>query len=100
MQNGTDSQPDSFIFLSTSKAKLSLLVPTFIVSTPFLIPLITILAASFMRSTSSVDFSLRSLWKTSEAAFVNAFYVSSVIVALGTILFAIKVARLKLENNV
>jgi hypothetical protein len=33
-----------------------------------------------------------------QAAFVNAFYVSSILVALGTLLFVIKVARAKPEK--
>lgn len=46
------------------------------------------------------DIQVKSLGLPTYTAYVNAFYASSIIVVLGTLLFAIKVAKLKLENNV
>jgi len=44
------------------------------------------------------DLQVKNFGLTPFMAFVNTFYVSSILVALGTILFALKVAKLKLEN--
>jgi len=46
------------------------------------------------------DIQVKSFGLPTYTAYVNAFYASSIIVVLGTLLFAIKVAKLKLENNV
>jgi MFS family permease len=45
------------------------------------------------------DLQVRSLGLSSYTAFVNTFYTSSIIVAIGTLLFAVKVARLKAKTN-
>jgi hypothetical protein len=39
------------------------------------------------------DIQVNSLGLSSYAAYVNTFYVSSILVALGTVLFAIKVVK-------
>jgi MFS family permease len=41
------------------------------------------------------DIQTRSFGLSPHAAYVNAFYASSILVAFGTILFAVKVARAK-----
>jgi MFS family permease len=43
------------------------------------------------------DIQVKSLGLSTHAAYVNTFYASSIILAFGTILFALKVARLKLK---
>jgi MFS family permease len=45
------------------------------------------------------DVQVRSLGLSRYSAFVNTFYTSSIIVAIGTLLFAVKVARLKAKAN-
>jgi MFS family permease len=43
------------------------------------------------------DIQVKSLGVSSHAVYVNMFYISSMIVAAGTILFALKVAKLRLK---
>jgi MFS family permease len=45
------------------------------------------------------DLQVNSFGLSQYRAFVNSFYASSIIVAIGTILFAVKVARLKAKTN-
>jgi len=45
------------------------------------------------------DIQVKILRLPTYTAYVNAFYLSAIIVMLGTIIFALKVARLKLENT-
>jgi MFS family permease len=45
------------------------------------------------------DFQVKTLGVSSYGAYVNAFFVSSLIVTLGTIVFFSKVAKLKLRNK-
>jgi len=46
------------------------------------------------------DIQIKILRLPAYTAYINAFFTSSIIVMLGTILFAAKVAKMKLENTV
>jgi hypothetical protein len=43
------------------------------------------------------DIQVKSLGLSTYTAYVNTFYASSIILAFGTILFAVKVAKFKLK---
>jgi MFS family permease len=45
------------------------------------------------------DLQVSSFGLSQHSAFVNSFYASSIIVAVGTLLFAVKVSRLKAKTN-
>jgi len=55
--------------------------------------------AGFLIGGPLTDFQAGNLGLPAYAAYVNTFYVSSIIVAIGTLLFAVKVAKVKAKMN-
>ena len=56
--------------------------------------------AGFLVCGPLADIQVKILGFPAYAAYLNSFFTSSIIVILGTILFAVKVAKMKLENTV
>jgi len=56
--------------------------------------------AGFLVGGPLADIQVKILGLPAYAAYLNSFFTSSIIVILGTILFAVKVAKMKLENTV
>ena len=56
--------------------------------------------AGFLVGGPLADIQVKILGLPAYAAYLNTFFTSSIIVILGTILFAVKVAKMKLENTV